>query len=34
MAIKKLLTGQDFCGCPPCGEIKQIIYPYTLKMGV
>lgn len=30
MAIKKLLTGQDFCECPPCEEIKQIIYPYTL----
>lgn len=30
MAMKKKLTGQDFCECPPCEERKQIIYPYTL----
>lgn len=30
MAIKKRLTGQDFCDCLPCEERKQIIYPYTL----
>lgn len=30
MAIKKILTGQDFCECPPCEERKQTIYPYTL----
>ena len=30
MAIKKRLTGQDFCECPPCEERKQTIYPYTL----
>jgi len=29
MAIKKTLTGKDFCECPPCEELNAEIYPVT-----